>query len=136
MSTRKIIAVYAHPFLKRPYRFVVRSTQPAGPEMFDLHKFNTRVDLVSALLDVLGHRDGFGDALQAIDADELAKSSHRSRRYVAERREDIGGQAARMVRWYVTRPLGKTEAMDIVRMACKAANVRHVALRMLDMATV
>ena len=87
MPDGRIIAIYT-PFQLRPPRFVVQRRQSVGPEVFELHRCLSLKQLIVEILNILNSaHPEFLSRLQEYDDRAFQGSPHKTRRYIADRRD-------------------------------------------------
>lgn len=141
MPDGRIVALYT-PFKFRPPRFVVQRRAPTGPEVFELHRCLSLKQLITDVLRILNaaHPE-FIARIQDLDDRAFQKSPHKTRRYIADRRDLLyinsphltDAHSINVLGCWVATNIGRKEASHLVSMACIAANVKRESLSALKL---
>jgi len=140
MPTRNsILAVYGE-FVRRPYFVIVHSRPRAGHERFDQYKPD---DLTELMLSALEHITAGGedvlDEMCKLDAADKGKSSHRTRRYIARRQDELYATESSHLTplsveykgFWLSTNAKKTQTRHVIELACRATGVTYETVRKL-----
>lgn len=129
MPQGKIIALYVS-LIRQPYRFVVRRRMSTTHEIFDVYRPHSLGDFVSELLQIFADDStDFLEKVSRIDDRDFMASKHKTRRYIAERKDllyiDNPQLAERHARqhsgyWFITN-IGTKEAHRFAQMISEAS---------------
>lgn len=140
MANGKIVALYTPPRL-RPMRFAVYRGIALGVERFEVHHFFSLSDLIRDLLVTLSAtRNDFMTRAQELDDKAFQESRHKTRRYVADRRDllyinspHLTDHSMYVLGCWVATNVGRKEVYGIIDLACTAAGVKHESRRELKL---
>jgi hypothetical protein len=130
MPFTKPVAVYIE-VVRKPYFAIVHTRPSDGHERFD--QYSTKPGgLIEFMLTVVekvtaGRIDSL-DRMCALDQQDMAKSSHRTRRYVARQSPDLFDPIEYKDFWFSTNA-DKGQAFSVIRLACRAQNVPCESVR-------
>ena len=118
--------------VRRPYRFVSRRRISGYRESYEVFRPPSLGDFVAGLLNVLSENSPtFMETLAQVDDREFMASKHKTRRYIADRKDllyiDNPRLADKYARsqsgyWFITN-IGAKEAYRFAHMAAEAAKV-------------
>lgn len=122
--------------VRRPFILAFHRHTYAGPETYEVLKYDSYRLLVVDLLTRLGASDPrFMARVSNLDDDQFMQSKHKTRRYVAESREllyiatpSLGEQSAQVLGYWVAMNIGRSEVDRIVSFACKAAGLERKSI--------
>jgi hypothetical protein len=132
------IGIYGE-FVKKPYFVIVHSRLSVIHDRFDRYA-ETLPELMLIVLRLLSEgRPGFMEQVSELDAVDLLASSHRSRRYVAKRVDDLypaesshlEPRSVEFSGYWIGTNADKTQARTVVELACKAACLSYASVRKL-----
>lgn len=141
MTTGKIAVVYIG-LIRPPRRFVIHRKLASDREIFEVYKPPTLYDFISQLLTVLSSTcSDFMSRVAALDDKQFQESKHKTRRYVAERRdllyissEHLAEKHSKQVLGYwVATNIGHKEVSTIASFACQAAGVSRKSISKLQL---
>ena len=133
MTEGKIIGFYMA-LRGRPLRFLIRRKVSYSREILALYRCDTLREMITDVLTVLNptHPD-FMTRLQQLDDEEHQNSRHRSRRYIADRRDLLYINSPpltekfsiKVLDFWVATNINRKVANHIVWLACKAAGLQR-----------
>jgi hypothetical protein len=127
----KVLGVYVG-LMTRPLRFAVHKRLAPLRETVEVYRQATYPEFVGKLIEVLAQESpGFMQRFAELDDKKFMASPHKTRRYIAERRDLLYINAPHLTArhsaqllgyWYVTN-IGRPEVGAIAGLACEAAGV-------------
>ena len=138
----QVQAVYGE-FVRRPYFVIVHSRPRPGHERFDRYSQYSPDGLTELMLSTVEHLTGgrseLLDRMCELDSADKAKSSHRTRRYVAKSQDELYSQDSAHLSdmaveykgyWFGTNA-NKHQTREVIVLACRAASVPYATVRKL-----
>lgn len=129
----KIVALYM-PLRGEPLRFIIHRKLTWDREALDIYRCATLGGLIAKTLEVLGAAvPDLMSRLQQLDDEEFQKSPHKTRRYIADRRDLLYINAPHLTEkhslhvldcWVATN-VNRKVANHIIWLACKAAGIKR-----------
>lgn len=138
-SKASVVSVY-YEFVKRPFYVIVHSHVRAGHERFDQYQPKGLTELVLSVLEhvTVGRKEILERMCKLDEADKVA-SSHRARRYIAKRLEELypsetshlNGKSVEFSNYWIGTNADKIQASSTINLACRAVGVPYETVRKL-----
>ncbi len=132
-----VVSVY-YEFVKRPFYVIVKSHLGAGHERVDRYQPKGLMELVLSVLEhVTAGRKEILERMCDLDEADKAASSHRSRRYIAKRSEDLYPSESSYLKeksvevsgYWIGTNADKIQAHSVINLACRAADIPYHTVR-------
>jgi hypothetical protein len=130
MTTYNLIVVYVE-VVRKPYFAIVHTRLRDGHERFDQYvsKPDGLVEFMLAVVKhVAGGRAEILERMCVLDEQDKARSSHRTRRYIAEQSVDLY-EPVDYLDFKFSTNADKAQAFAVIRLACRASGVSCESVR-------
>jgi hypothetical protein len=139
----KLVAVYVFwPPSPRVSRLIFQRDNGTFHNVYEEYLYLPQIEAVEKIIEVFAKETkGFSGRFIEIDKRRCAASSHRMRRYVAERREDLYYQGSHLIGTHsrliadiwIADNLNARAKLELIDEACEAASVPRRRLRDMDL---